>query len=222
MVDRLHIITLDHPLYTHAEQAVLACKGGAKLVQLRVKNKPYEEWLSIAKATKEALKPYDVKLIINDSVQIAMEIDADGVHLGKDDMPIHSARMLLGKNKIIGGTANTIEDLIFVRKSGADYAGLGPFSDTTTKENLSAILGLQGYRNTIKALKETNFDIPIIAIGGIRPKDIRPLMVSGVHGIAVASAVFNSAHPSKAVYEILTAIGNSHESPNYAPTDFSR
>jgi thiamine-phosphate pyrophosphorylase len=217
MINRLHLITLEHPKLSHPEQVALACKGGAQWIQLRVKDTSYEDWLELAKESMEIVRSYThVQLIINDSVQIAMEVDADGVHLGKDDMPIRSARTLLGRNKIIGGTANTVADAVFVRDSGADYIGLGPYSSTSTKKNLSEILGIQGYRSILQSLKEKELDLPVIAVGGITPKDVRPLMVAGLHGVAVASAVFSAAQPLMALHEFKTAISASYETPNYA------
>jgi thiamine-phosphate pyrophosphorylase len=217
MIERLQLITMKSPQLSHIEQVELACKGGAKWIQLRVKEQSYEEWLDIARASADIVRQYQgVRLIINDSVQIAMEVDADGVHLGKDDMPIRSARMLLGGEKIIGGTANTLADAIFVRDAGADYVGLGPYSDTTTKTNLSEILGIQGYRSIIQGLRDKEIDIPVIAIGGIRGKDVRPLMVAGLYGVAVASAVYTSAHPLMSLHELQKAVSSSYETTDYA------
>jgi thiamine-phosphate pyrophosphorylase len=209
MISRLHIITHDIPGFTHAEQTYKACKGGADWIQLRVKGKSYEEWIEIAKEVAEIARAHHAGIFINDSVQIAMEVDADGVHLGKDDMPVRSARMLLGKGKIIGGTANTLDDIHELTAAGADYIGLGPLRFTNTKENLSGIIGIQGYRDILMEMEKTGLKLPVIAIGGVKPKDVRPLLVAGVYGVAVASSIHLSPHPEQTVYEFRNAIKDS-------------
>jgi thiamine-phosphate pyrophosphorylase len=209
MISRLHIITHEIPGYGHAEQTLKACKGGADWIQLRVKGKTYEEWLDIAKEVVSIARKYQAKIIINDSVQIALETEADGVHLGKDDMPVRSARLLLGNDKIIGGTANTLEDIRDLNAVHADYIGLGPLRFTTTKEKLSGIIGIQGFRELMDQVKAENISIPIIAIGGVNPKDVRPLLVAGVYGVAVASAVHLSPSPEQTVYEFRNIIKDS-------------
>lgn len=209
MISRLHIITHEIPGYGHAEQALNACKGGADWIQLRVKGKAYEEWLDIAREVVKIVRKFNAKIIINDSVQIALETDADGVHLGKDDMPVRSARLLLGNDKIIGGTANTIQDIKELVTAGADYVGLGPLRFTTTKEKLSGIIGIHGYREMMEQVKKADITIPVIAIGGVNPKDVRPLLVAGVYGVAVASAVHHSPSPERAVYEFRNIIKDS-------------
>lgn len=209
MISRLHIITHEIPGFSHAEQALRACRGGADWVQLRVKGKAYEDWLEIAKEVVGICRKYNARIIINDSVQIAIETDADGVHLGKDDMPVRSARLLLGFDKIIGGTANTLEDMQQLKEAGADYIGLGPLRFTTTKEKLSGIIGIQGYRRLVEEARKNGILLPIIAIGGVKPKDVRPLLVAGVYGVAVASAVHLSPNPEEAVHEFRNIIKDS-------------
>jgi thiamine-phosphate pyrophosphorylase len=132
---------------------------------------------------------FDAKLIINDNVTLAHEILADGVHLGKTDMKPDEARSILGENFIIGGTANTFDDIYFLQSEEVDYIGLGPFRFTTTKEKLSPILGIEGYERIIKKCREENVSIPIIAIGGIKSEDVRELIKVGVYGVAVSSAI---------------------------------
>lgn len=168
---------------------------GCKWIQLRYKNKPIEEVLTLAKMVQKICKAYDAKLIINDHVEVAYQIDADGVHLGLNDISIAEARKLLKQNKIIGGTANTIEDVLQRVHEKCDYIGLGPFRFTTTKEKLSPILGLEGYQNILCELKNRNIEIPIYAIGGIEEDDIEKLVVTGVYGIAVSGLITNHNHP---------------------------
>ena len=186
MISRLHYITQDLPDFSHAELAEFACKGGANWIQLRVKNKSYEEWLKIAQETKLVCLKYSSKLIINDNVQIAKEISGDGVHLGKDDMNPKEARKILGNNFIIGGSTNNMEDVRRQMADGCDYIGIGPFRFTSTKEKLNPVLGLEGIK---KIAEQFGNKIPMIAIGGIKVEDVESLMEIGIHGVAVSSAI---------------------------------
>jgi len=165
------------------------CAGGCKWVQLRVKNESFENYLTIANETKKVCDKFQATLIINDNVLIAKEIKAHGVHLGKNDMSPKEARKILGNEAIIGGTANTFQNILHLVEQGVDYVGLGPFRFTKTKENLSEILGLNGYKSIINQCNEAGIKIPIIAIGGIELSDVNDLKNTGIHGIAVASCV---------------------------------
>lgn len=189
MISRLHYITQGIPNFTHYELAEEACKGGASWIQLRVKNTSYKVWEELAYKTKEVCKNYNVKLIINDNVEIAKTVNANGVHLGKNDMPPAEARKILGSDFIIGGTANTFADIKRLGLTGVDYIGVGPFRFTTTKEKLSPVLGLDGYKRILNMCRCEDIKIPIIAIGGIRPDDISSLFQTGIYGIAVSSAI---------------------------------
>ena len=186
MISRLHYITQDLPDFSHAELAEFACKGGANWIQLRVKNKSYEEWLKIAQETKLVCLKYAAKLIINDNVQIAKEISADGVHLGKDDMNPKEARKILGNNFIVGGSTNNMEDVRRQMADGCDYIGVGPFRFTSTKEKLNPVLRVEGIK---KIAEQFGKQIPMIAIGGIKLEDVESLMQTGIHGVAVSSAI---------------------------------
>jgi thiamine-phosphate pyrophosphorylase len=158
-------------------------------IQLRVKNKSEDEWKAIAQEAKRICKLHNVKLIINDSVKLAKIIGADGVHLGKEDMPADEARKLLGPDFIIGGTANTFEDIQRLASLKVDYIGLGPFRFTQTKKNLSPLLGLPGYKELMKQCAIENITVPVIAIGGLQLNDVNAMMETGVYGIAVSSAI---------------------------------
>ncbi len=202
-ISRLQYIT-DNAIHAEA-----ACKGGIEWIQLRVKNKGEEEWMKIAESTKGICKKYNAKLIVNDSVKLAKLIGADGVHLGKEDMPPDEARHLLGNNFIIGGTANTFEDIQRLALLKVDYMGLGPFRFTKTKEKLSPVLGLQGYIDLIKECETNNISLPIIAIGGIQLNDIETLLASGVYGVAVSSAISESTDISAAAQMFINKIENN-------------
>ena len=204
MVSRFHYITQDIKDFSHTQLAECACKGGADWVQLRMKhplsNSPPKEereihstWLKIAQDTKFICKKYGARLIINDHVQIAKEVGADGVHLGKEDMSPKEARKILGNNFIIGGSSNTIDDVKWLMANGVDYIGIGPYRFTSTKEKLNPLLGLDGIKNIIRTISHywrgTGRDIPMIAIGGIKLEDVELLMETGIYGIAVSSGI---------------------------------
>jgi thiamine-phosphate pyrophosphorylase len=133
--------------------------------------------------------------IMNDDAIIAKAIDADGVHLGLQDMTVKEARQILGEHKIIGGTANSLGDVLQRVGEGCDYVGLGPLRFTPTKEKLSPVLGLEGYKNIITALQQNNTNIPVFAIGGVVPEDVEGLMETGVYGVAVSGIV--TVHPDR-------------------------
>ncbi|MDB5228511.1 MAG: thiamine phosphate synthase [Bacteroidota bacterium] len=199
-ISHFHYLTQDLPDISHQQLAQIACENGIRWIQLRVKNKPYDEWLQISKDVKIICDRFQTILIINDNIEIAKEIDAHGVHLGKEDKSIKEARKILGSEKIIGGTANSAADILKLQDDGADYVGLGPFRFTSTKENLSMIIGLDGYS---PILQSSNSSIPIIAIGGITIEDVKPLMNTGVYGIAVSSAINLADNKEEAIHEFL-------------------
>lgn len=202
MIHRFQYLTQDVDTISHPELAEIACKNGIRWLQLRVKNKSFDTYLSIAKDVKTICDKWNCTLIINDNVEICKAIDAHGVHLGKNDMAITDARKILGNNKIIGGTANTIEDIEQLEKQGVDYIGLGPYKFTNTKENLSPVIGIDGYQ---KMMHSTIYNIkkPVIAIGGIQLNDVKPLMNTGIHGIAVSSAINLSTQKEETINAFL-------------------
>ena len=163
-------------------------KGGVTILQIREKNINRDEFLEEAKKIKKLCKPYGIPLIINDDVEIAKEIDADGVHLGQGDMEITKAREILGKDKIIGITAKTVEQAVTAEKNGADYLGSGAIYATGTKTDAK--------RLSVESLKEIcdSVDIPVVAIGGLTYDNIDILEGSGIDGIAVVSAIYASSN----------------------------
>jgi thiamine-phosphate pyrophosphorylase len=216
-VSKLHYITQDNIFgYTHVQLAEEVCMGGAEWVQLRVKKKGYNEWKKIALETQEVCKKYNAKLIINDNVRIAVEIKADGVHLGKEDMLPDAAREMLGDEFIIGATANTFIDIEELAKSKVDYIGLGPFRFTDTKERLSPILGLDGYMKIIQACRENKIYIPLIAIGGVKLDDLKDLFSTGIHGIAVSSAINSMEDKEKEIKKFIKSINSLTNKKNEA------
>lgn len=180
-----------------------ALAGECKWIQLRMKGATDEEVRPIALKVKEWCKEQNATFLIDDRVQLVKELQVDGVHLGKNDMPIAEARKILGDDFIIGGTANTFEDVKAHYEAGADYIGCGPFRFTTTKEKLSPILGLEGYREIIQKMKAENIDIPIVAIGGITKEDIPEIMKTGVNGIALSGSILNAKDPAAETHDIM-------------------
>jgi thiamine-phosphate pyrophosphorylase len=205
-IARLHHITQDLPSLTHSELAEVACMGGAKWIQFREKTSDAMALKSHAIETLAVCRKYGAKLIVNDNVYLAKEILADGVHLGKTDMAPLEARKILGPEAIIGGTANTFEDIQKLAEAKVDYIGLGPFRFTSTKSNLSPLLGMDGYKEIIKLCKEAGILIPIIAIGGIKPEDVEALLEAGIHGIAVSSYINQADDRVQATSEMLSVI----------------
>lgn len=199
-VSRLQYITAT------AQAAELACRGGVRWVQLRVKNLPYPTWKQRALETQQVCRQYGAVFILNDNPTLAQEIGADGVHLGKQDMPPAEARALLGPDFIIGGTANTFADIEGLVAADVDYVGLGPFRFTTTKEKLSPILGLAGYAEIMTQCQEAGVAIPIIGIGGITDDDVDLLMSMLLHGIAVSSAIGGAADPTAAAEQLVAHV----------------
>lgn len=194
-IQQFHYLTNDGIKgLTHADQARLAVAHGLPCLQLRMKEGTKGRMLKTAKEVAKICKSANVQIIVNDHIDIAKEIDADGVHLGDSDMEIIEARKLLGREMIVGGTANTFEDIHNLNDEGADYIGLGPFKFTSTKETLNPILGLDGIKTIVKQCLLEAIEIPLIIIGGIQTQDVQYIMDTGVHGIAVSSSINHAEH----------------------------
>lgn len=188
------------------EQIEAVCRGGIRWVQLRMKTASYTEILREGKLAKEICRRYNALFMINDQVEIARQLDADGVHLGMNDMDPWEARKILGPGKIIGATCNTWEDIQLRSIQQVDYIGLGPFTYTTTKEKLSPILGLEGYRRLLEQMQQHHISIPVFAIGGITEPDIPMLLETGIQGIALSGLIKNSNNLCLKTQEILKII----------------
>ena len=188
----IQFITHANDRYDYLDGVQMALEGGCRWIQLRMKDASEEEVLKTAESTRKLCRQYDAVFLLDDYVELVERSGADGVHLGKDDMPIDEARRLLGKDKIIGGTANTFEDVKRIYSAGADYIGCGPFRFTTTKKKLSPILGLDAYSRIIKQMNAYGINIPVIAIGGILLQDVSDIMQTGVSGVAISGAILNA------------------------------
>ena len=204
---RLQFITHYTEKYSYIDSARIALEGGCRWIQLRMKEAEESVLEETALIVQKMCKDYEATFIIDDHVSLVKKIKADGVHLGKNDMPIAEARRLLGDSFIIGGTVNSLEDVRATLQSATpDYFGCGPFRFTSTKKNLAPILGHEGYRNIILGMEEAGIHIPLVAIGGIGKEDIPELMADGVHGIALSGSILQAENPveeMKGIMEIL-------------------
>ncbi len=190
--------------YSYLEGIRLAIEGGIRWVQLRMKDASDAEFLCIGKEVRKLCDEHRTTFIIDDRVELVHELNADGVHLGKNDMPIAEARRILGNDVIIGGTANTFEDIEMHYRASANYIGCGPFRFTTTKEKLSPTLGLEGYHDIMQRVRKAGIDIPVVAIGGITANDIPALMQTGIAGIALSGAILRADNPKEEIKRIMS------------------
>ena len=191
----IQFITNYHDNISLTEQTEYVLEAGCRWVQLRLKGADDAEIYMVGKALRALCDQYEATLILDDAVRMVPVIGADGVHLGKQDMPVDEARKLLGPDKIIGGTANTFEDVERLARQGANYIGCGPFRFTTTKKNLSPLLGLEGYAAILEQMRQQQIDLPLIAIGGITVEDVPDLVDLGVSGIAISGAILEAKKP---------------------------
>lgn len=205
----LQFISHYNDKYDYLDGIRMALEGGCNWIQLRMKDATDDEIRPVALKAQAMCKEYGATFIIDDHVELVKEIKADGVHLGKKDMPIREARTILGEGFIIGGTANTFEDVKMHYESGANYIGCGPFRFTTTKKGLSPILGLEGYAAIVKNMKSEGIDIPIVAIGGITVEDIPEIMKTGVTGIALSGTILNSSNPVEETRTLISTINSN-------------
>ena len=190
--------------YSYIDSIRMALDGGCRWIQQRMKDAAIDDVRSVALEAMRMCKERGATFVIDDHVELVKELGADGVHLGKNDMPIKEARSLLGEGFIIGGTANTFADVKAHYEAGADYIGCGPFRFTTTKENLSPVLGLEGYEQILRRMKDEGIDLPVVAIGGITINDIPQLMRIGMSGVALSGTVLRAADPVAEMRQIVS------------------
>lgn len=199
----IQFITHSNNRYGYVDGARLALEGGCRWVQLRMKEATETEFMAAAAEIGRLCKEHGATFVLDDHVEWVEKTGADGVHLGKNDMPIDEARKILGNDKIIGGTANTFEDVERLYRQGANYIGCGPFRFTTTKKNLSPVLGLEGYQHIVDQMKSHGINLPIVAIGGILESDIKSILATGVSGIAVSGGILNAENPAEEMQRFL-------------------
>jgi thiamine-phosphate pyrophosphorylase len=187
----------ERTLWDGVEEAI---RGGATLVQLREKKISSKEYLELAQRVKEVTDRHDIPLIINDRIDIALAIDADGVHLGPEDLPVPIARKLLGDGKIIGSSAASMDEALLFQAQGADYLGVGAVFPTATKRGTEKV-GLEDLRGIKSAVH-----IPVVAIGGINAENAKPVMETGVDGVAVVSAIMDQTDIREAARQLLSLL----------------
>lgn len=202
---RLYLVTdrplsLGRPIEEIVSEAVA---GGVTMVQLREKDCPTGEFVALAKRLKALLAPLGVPLIINDRVDVALAVDADGVHIGQSDMSYEDARRLLGRDKIIGLSVENFEDLERANSLDVDYVGISPVYGTPTKSDIAEPFGLEGLRRAVAMSAH-----PTVAIGGMNAQTIGEVMAAGTDGVAVVSAICSAPSPRKAAQELLSVIRN--------------
>lgn len=199
----LYLVT-DRPLSLGRpieEVVTAAVEGGVTMVQLREKECSTGEFITLARTLKEALAPHGVPLIINDRVDVALAVDAEGVHIGQSDMSYEDARRLLGPDKIIGLSVENFSDLERANSLEVDYVGISPVYGTPTKRDTAEPFGLEGLRRAVALSVH-----PTVAIGGMNATTIGEVMLSGVDGVAVVSAICSAPSPRKAAQELLDII----------------
>jgi thiamine-phosphate pyrophosphorylase len=180
---------------------VEAIRGGVTVVQLREKQLPLDEFIKVASEIKAVVKPYKIPLIINDSVDVAIAVAADGLHIGQNDTRLDTARKSVGPKMIIGVSVSSVEEAIAAQKGGADYLGISPVWNTPTKTDTPEASGLEGVRAIRTAVK-----IPLVGIGGINASNARAVIEAGCDGIAVASAIMAAENPRDAAKQLRNAI----------------
>lgn len=214
MYNRLQYISQGATPEEHVRNIRLAVDGGCKWIQLRMKSSPHAAVLKgvydVASRVKQMCIQYNTTFIVNDYITIAKETDADGVHLGLQDEPVAAARRLLDSNKLVGGSANTLEDCLQRAKEGCDYIGLGPYRHTDTKEKLSPILGIAGFRKIMRQLHQNNITVPVYAIGGIRTDDIEELMETGIYGVALSGEITRAKEKNEIIKTLNIKLNTNH------------
>lgn len=188
---------LHQPIETVVEQAI---QGGVTHIQLREKTASTRHFLAVGQRLKKILAPRRIPLLINDRLDIALALDADGVHLGQSDLPYPIARTLLGPSKIIGLTVENVSQALLANTFDVDYIGVGPVFTTTSKQDAPPTLGLSGLSEIVQLSNH-----PVIAIGGIHAANIKEVLATHVEGVAVISAITHASHPELATRQLRDA-----------------
>ena len=194
-------LSLGRPLTQVVEDAV---RGGVTMVQLREKDCSSKEFFDYAVELKKCLRPYNIPLIINDRLDIALACDAEGLHIGQNDIPYEIARKILGKDKIIGLSVESIEDTFVANLLDVDYIGISPVFNTPTKTDTAKALGLEGVRNI------TDISLhPSVAIGGINHTNAQDILKAGANGVSVVSAIMSAHDPRFAASQLSVIINQT-------------
>lgn len=204
----LQFITNTNVSLPVADQIRGVIAGGGRWVQIRMKEASDEEIESIVNEVKPLCIENEVFLLLDDRVELAKRLDVGGVHLGLDDMPPSQARMKLGPAAVIGCTANSFDDIKSRTSLDIDYFGIGPFRHTLTKKNLAPILNIDGIKQIVNQARQAEVSQPLVAIGGIQPEDVKPLMMTGINGIAVSGAIAGATDVKAATENFIRLIGH--------------
>lgn len=188
-IEKLQYITHDLPHLSHVAQVQMACEAGAKWIQYRCLSKTDEELLTEINLIAEICDDWGTTLVVTDHIHLNGKADIQGFHIEDMEADFTVLRKLVGDDITLGGSANTLENIIRLANEGADYAGFGPFAHTATKPNDLPLLGVEGYSVILKKLKALSVEIPILAVGGVKIADVESLMQTGIHGIAVSGAI---------------------------------
>jgi thiamine-phosphate pyrophosphorylase len=197
-----HYLTQDLPERTHVQQAEIACKAGANWIQYRCLSKSDEELIHEINHIAVICDDWGATLIITDHFHLLDLVDVQGVHIEDMTVDLEAIRLQIGDDKTLGASANSFADIENIVSSGAaDYIGCGPFSTTLTKPNDYPLLGLNGYRNIMHELAGKQITIPLLAVGGVKPTDVKSLLETGIYGVAVSAAVNKVDDPVAAIKE---------------------
>lgn len=199
-IEKLHYITHDIQKLTHVEQAQNACEAGAKWIQYRCLSKADEELLADINAIAEICDDWGTTLIVTNHIHLNGKADIQGFHIEDMNADFVSLRKLVGNDITLGGSTNTINNIIRQAKEGADYVGFGPFAISETKPNNYPLIGLKDYKDALNEIESLHFNFPILAVGGIKIYDVEAIMQTGIHGIAISAAI-NSADNFEEAYQ---------------------
>lgn len=188
-IEKLHFITHDIVQHTHIAQVQIACEAGAKWIQYRCLSKADDELLTDIHAIANICDDWGATLIVTNHIHLKGKADIQGFHIEAMDADFIALRKQIGEEFTLGGSANTVQNLIRLAKEGADYAGFGPFKATTTKPNNSPLVGVQGYAEAVQLLNAAHVDLPILAVGGVTLPAVNSLLATGIYGVAVSSAI---------------------------------
>ena len=199
---KLYLITDRKQIKMPLPAAVrLALEGGVRAIQLREKDLPMRELLALSQELRAMTKEFGAKLFINDNVDVAVAVDADGVHLGHQSMPAAAVRNIVGRKLMIGVSTHTLDEVRAAESGGADFVTFGPIYETPSKTHLGAPVGIEALRSVKRAV-----DIPIFALGGIRGKNIGHVLWAGAYGVSMISAIFGAEDIKKAAKNITAMV----------------